>query len=92
LSTEDFKVSTTSTGFVEQIDNFVDKIPEYNPVSGDHFWAIASVYRWKVNGTGKTLMDHESLVQVTGPFCYYCAQLYSTQWAVRRCKGEPSEA
>jgi hypothetical protein len=84
-------VATRSTGFVEKIDTFTDKIPEYDPRSGSHFWIMVTSY--KVDPAkaleGELLMDHESLVSVAGPGCYYCESEYTKLIASRRCKGHP---
>lgn len=81
----------------QQIDSpsEIDRIPEYDPRSGDHCWLVITSYRvdpekfTSPDPTVMPILDHETLVSVTGPGCYYCEQLYSSRLAKRRCKGKP---
>lgn len=87
--TDNPKVVITNTGFVEQVEGFKDKIPNYDLRSGNHYWIIINSYKFNPENKGQTLMDHESLVSVAGPACFYCERAYSPLLATRRCKGEP---
>ena len=80
-----------ATGFSEKIDNFEDKMPDYDPRTGDHFWFVAATYKVdpQIYLRGESHLDHESLTSVLGPGCYYCEQYYTPQLATRRCKGKP---
>lgn len=82
----------TSTGHSEFIEEAPDKIPDFDPRSGDHLWISTAVY--KVNPekmlTGESsIMDHEVLLAIVGPGCYYCEQVYSPLIARCKCKGHP---
>lgn len=91
MNEEIIGVATRSTGFTERIHDTSHKIPDFDPRSGDHFWIMVTSF--KVDPVkamkGDQLMDHESLVSVVGPCCYYCEQLYNKTLASRRCKGHP---
>lgn len=84
-------VVTRSTGFTERVHDTRDKIPEFDYRSGNHFWIMITSF--KVDPVkaiaGEQLMDHESLVNVIGPLCYYCEKAYSSTLLHRRCTGEP---
>lgn len=82
-------VVLTSTGFVERTPGELNKIPDYDPRSGNHFWIM--IISYKVDPTKfneSTLFDHESLVNVAGPVCFYCEEAYRKGMEHRRCKGE----
>lgn len=82
---------TTPTGFIEQIDH-TKGIPDFDPRSGDHLWCLFSVYKInpaKLAKGEQALLDHEALLSVEGPGCFYCEKAYDPQLATRRCKGRP---
>lgn len=82
-----------NTGFMEEVPGAIDKIPDYDPRSGNHLWTMHTMYKCDpekmFNEKEKTFFDHESLLLVVGPGCYYCEQAYSPQLLHRRCKGNP---
>jgi len=80
------------TGHVERIDDTRDKIPPYDPRSGNHFWIMITSFKCdpKLAMEGNVFMDHETLVNITGPVCFYCELPYTETIYHRRCKGEPS--
>jgi hypothetical protein len=73
----------------------VDRIPDYDPRSGDHLWVITTAFRvdparWSSpDPTVTPMLDHENLLSVAGPGCFYCEQVYTSLLATRRCKGDP---
>lgn len=84
----------TSTGQTERIDapGGIDRVPEFDPRAGDHLWTVVTMYqvdpaKWS-DPDHLPILDHESLLTVAGPGCYYCEQRYSPQLASRRCKGD----
>lgn len=83
-----------STGHTIQVDP-VDRIPDYDPRTGNHLWIVTSVYQvdpqqWRSDDPTVTpMLDHENLLSVAGPGCFYCEQVYTPLLATRRCKGEP---
>jgi hypothetical protein len=86
------EIKTTSTGFTEDIENFKDKVPEFDPRTGDHLWAVFGF--WKCNPAAmekgeQLILDHESLLSISPPACYYCERMYSHDLFLRRCKGHP---
>lgn len=77
----------------ELIGGQVDRIPAYDERSGDHLWTIVTCYRvdpaqWTDPAHTPTL-DHESLLTVAGPGCFYCEEEYTPRVAMRRCPGDP---
>lgn len=79
-------------GFQYELSGLVDKIPEYDPRSGDHYWIVSIMYKvdptiWQSDS--KVLFDQENLVLTAGPGCFFCEQPYSKYLATRRCKGNP---
>ncbi len=70
-----------------RIDGHVDRIPEFDPRTGDHLWAVFSVYRW-TPGVETPMLDQENLLTIQGPGCYYCLTEYTPAAATRRCKGK----
>lgn len=82
----------TATQFTERVDNFEDKVPDYDPRAGDHLWLMITMYRCDPNKLEEghpAVLDHENLISVTGPGCYYCEKPYDGLLATRRCNGEP---
>lgn len=83
-----------STGQTIRVDP-VDRVPDYDPRSGDHLWIVTTAYQvdpehWRSpDPTVTPMLDHENLLSVAGPGCFYCEQVYTPQLAKRRCKGEP---
>lgn len=78
----------TSTGFTAEIATPPNRVPDYDPRSGDHLWSWALLYR-ATPGVEKPMLDLENLLLLTGPGCYYCEEVYTPRLASRRCKGEP---
>lgn len=82
------------TGRYEQIDrpSEINRIPPYDPRSGDHCWVITTAHRVdpsQFSMRNPPILDRETLMIVAGPGCFYCEQPYTPKLAVRRCKGEP---
>lgn len=87
-----------SIGQVEQIDapGEIDRIPDFDPRSGAHLWIMALAYqvdplqlsRATADG-GLPILDHETLLSVAGPGCYYCERPFTSLLASRRCPGRP---
>ncbi len=78
------------TGHRERYDEHVNKIPEFDPRSGNHYWIFITSYKVdpEIFGLdGPSLLDHENLVATVGPGCYYCEQPYTNYLSTRRCKG-----
>lgn len=83
------------TGVTEHVDNPFDinRVPPFDARSGDHFWIVMTTYRVDPVAFSSPdpaitpMLDHESLVTVGGPGCFYCEQLYSPLLASRRCRG-----
>jgi hypothetical protein len=80
----------TSTGFTAEVDRFKNRIPDFDPRSGEHLWITIAAYKVdpeKSLSGGPTILDYENLLSVEGPGCYYCESEYNTLIASRRCKG-----
>lgn len=72
----------------------VDRIPDYDPRSGEHYWTMFAVYRIspETMGTdGPVLLDRENLVHLGSRGCFHCEQAYSPRLLHRRCPGQPRE-
>lgn len=74
----------------------VDRIPKYDPRSGDHLWTTFAVYR--INPVAMTTainepvhLDNENLIHVGAMGCYHCEQPYHPRLLRRRCGGEPKD-
>lgn len=72
----------------------IDRIPPFDPRSGDHLWVTAACWRvdpdrWMSTEAGPTFLDTENLLYVGGLGCYYCEKVYSPSLKHRRCKGSP---
>ena len=75
------------TGEKQHVPGNIDRIPEFDPRSGEHLWTIFTMYRWGGPTVETPTLDVENLLSVMGPGCYYCESVYSDQLAKRRCKG-----
>lgn len=79
-----------STGYTQLVDSAqMDRIPAYNPRSGDHLWSWAVLYR-AAPGVETPMLDAENLLSIAGIGCYYCEQGYTDRLAKRRCPGDPA--
>ena len=83
------------SGDMIRVDNpgEINRIPEFDPRSGDHFWIVSVAHRvnpvlWS-DPAATPMLDVESLVIIAGPGCFYCEQPYTLLLASRRCKGHP---
>lgn len=81
----------SGTGHTVKVDGWVDRIPEFDPRSGDHLWVIVTAHRIDPkkmqDPTHTPFLDTESLLNVSGPGCYYCEQEFTPLIASRRCRG-----
>lgn len=81
--------ATTDT--TEEIPPEVDKIPDFDPRTGNHLWLMHAAFKvdpstW--TGDTKPHLNAESLMALAGPGCFYCEQPYSLV-KHSRCKGNP---
>ncbi|MET0701675.1 MAG: hypothetical protein ABWY93_18650 [Mycobacterium sp.] len=74
-------------GHHQRVHGNIDRIPDFDPRSGDHLWTIATMYRWGGPTVETPTLDTENLLLLAGPGCYYCEQPYHESIARRRCKG-----
>lgn len=83
------------TGHTVRVDNpyEIDRIPEFDPRSGNHFWIVTQAHQVDpakfADPTHTPILDQETLVSVAGPGCYHCEKPYTPLLATRRCKGGP---
>jgi len=84
-----------NTGDGQLIDptTVVDKVPDFDPRTGDHLWTVITMYRvnpdqWQ-DATHTPMLDRENLLTITVPGCYYCEKPWTKLLATRRCKGDP---
>lgn len=80
----------STTGFQQEVGSDVDRIPDFDPRTGDHLWSVMTMYRvqpamWQ-DPTATPHLDMENLLTVQGPFCYYCEKPYTALLATRRCR------
>ena len=71
---------------LEAIGKFHAPEPKY--VRGQHFWIIAGM--WKVTppiGGKQILLDLENLVNIDGPGCYWCEEVWTPELAKSPCRG-----
>lgn len=78
------------TGTTHHVPNEVDRIPNFDPRSADHLWAIITMYQWGGPTVETPLLDRENLLSIVGPGCYYCGSDWSENKAKRRCPGKPA--
>ena len=85
---------STPTGFVQRVDNPGDRIPDYDPRSGEHLWSFFLMFKANperlIDGE-QALFDSESLMEVQGPGCYYCEVEATPRMLKRRCPGKPRD-
>lgn len=75
-----------------RFDRIYNATPEDDVAPGEHVWAMFMVHRVRNLDTllaGEALFDLESLILTTGPGCYICEQVYSTELAHSPCPGQP---
>jgi hypothetical protein len=81
-----------STGMTYEAEPNLDRIPEFDARSGNHYWIGLVSFHVDPSSWSHGEQQHfdmENLVSVAGPGCYYCEQPYSDRIAKRRCGGEP---
>lgn len=91
----DFTLS--STGFRQEAAGAIDRIPPFDPRTGDHYWILPVTYqiidpaRWydASQPDESRLLDVENVVLVAGIGCWHCEEIYTPRLASRRCKGRP---
>jgi hypothetical protein len=71
----------------------LDRLPSYDPVSGEHAWIVSALFGIRDPQArfteGSATLDRENLLGISGVFCYHCEQLYSELLAEAPCDGEP---
>lgn len=67
-----------------------DRVPEFDPRTGQHLWTMNAAYRWGGPSVETHMLDLENLILLVGPGCCHCEQTYSPATALRRCKGRPA--
>ena len=84
-----------TTGHQQLVDpaTHIDRIPDFDPRTGDHLWIVITSYevvpqQWK-DPTHTPMLDTENLLSIVGPACYHCEQAWTPLLATRRCKGRP---
>lgn len=70
-----------------EVDNSLYHIPEYDQATRNHYWIVMNTFKWDPENTDGVILDHNNLVSVSGPGCYYCMQQYTPFLAMYRCKG-----
>lgn len=85
------------TGFHQAVpEGGVNRIPEFDPRSGAHFWNMLCGFRVSDpaaidKGTKQLILDTENLVVTTPIGCYYCEQVWTKTIGHRRCPGKPAQ-
>lgn len=90
--TEQYEAATQATGRYVSIKKSPDRVPDFDPVKRQHFWAIFVGYAIDIRNIeeGKEgILDHENMVQVSPPGCYHCERPYSKFLASQKCMGNP---
>lgn len=80
-----------STDITEEIPAEIDKIPDFNPKTGNHLWLMHAAFQVDPSTWGPHTRPHlnsEALVAIAGPGCFYCEQPYALV-KHSRCKGKP---
>lgn len=87
-------INWTGTGETQLAAGQVDRLPDFDPRTGDHCWVMMAA--WKVDPVkliaqpdGPGLLDTENLLALNGPGCFFCERVYTPRLAERRCKGKP---
>lgn len=87
------KRAWTDAGHKVEVPGQIDRLPAYDPRSGEHLWIVGVVYRVDPakfrDPTATPILDNENLLLVPPPGCFWCEQSYTELLATRRCKGEP---
>lgn len=70
----------------------IDRVPEYDPRSGEHFWSAIVMFRItdivKAHQSPEPIfMDRENLVLIGPTGCYHCEKPYVKGMEHRRCPG-----
>lgn len=78
-----------STGDKQLIPQGWDKLPDFEPATGDHLWSIGTLYRWGGPHVEQPTLDAENLLAISSPGCYFCEQMYTERLAGQRCPGQP---
>lgn len=83
----DYEVKPTDIHI--NVQGNVGKIPDFDPRIGSHLWMLTAIYKWIPKPLDEQIMlDHENLLEIIGPGCFYCGELYDKRIAKRRCKGD----
>lgn len=72
----------------------VNRIPEYDLIARKHLWIMTVVYSVDPEKVARpaegdqAILDHETLIALLGPGCYYCLHPY-VPWVPLSCSGVP---
>ncbi len=64
------------------------RIPKYNPETQEHLWVMHGTWQINTNTEGDLVLDHENMISLLGPGCFYCVKIYSEEVAAMKCEGE----
>jgi hypothetical protein len=72
-------------------------IPEFDPVSAEHFFCLIVTYRVidpaaALDDTSPTYFDRENLVDASPLICLHCEEAYDKAMAADPCPGNPPPA
>jgi len=86
----DFRVE--GTGISQHVSGFFNNTPEFDPLTGNHHWAIFA--NWKcadpqgvMMGKGGMHLDRENLESISPPMCLFCEKVWTPQLALHKCEG-----
>lgn len=78
------------SGHVVQVDGEIDRIPDYDPRTGEHLWVVTPVFRINpkllTDLTNVPYLDQENLIYISPVFCYWCEQRFAPRLLHRRCE------
>lgn len=83
----------TTDGTKVEVAGGLNRTPAFDPRTGEHLWTVYGMWRvnpveW-IDPNTRTDLDHENLLTVQGPACYYCERVYEPRLLRRRCPGKP---
>jgi hypothetical protein len=78
------------TGVRYEVPGTLNRIPPFDPASGEHFWVMPVMYHVgpdAIGEDGRLNCDMHSIALVNAVGCYYCEELCTAGVMRRRCKG-----
>lgn len=86
--------SHVTQGLGHEYEVTADRVAKMDPLAGvapgEHLWIMTCAFRVHPPVKPMALMDTENLINVAGPGCLVCEQVWTVELGALPCPGDPS--